>query len=412
MLDKLGLTEQATKQEIKNAIRTGTIEMRLMPVLCGSAFRNKGINPVLDAIVDFMPSPAEVPKPKEITDDKLAGMIFKVQKDLRAILCSVRLFGGSIKVGDTIFNATQNISEKVKSIFKETPVRRRREEVEELFAGEVGTITGFAHAKAGDTICDSGNPILLDTAHFQESEPEFSNMEQYSKYYDQKNIERWKKVYKFNPDKYATEYPALRKALMTLYTFHEYFLKQPTRRYANYLLKWAKEVSDLVVGKDHKDAKPIERYMGVLVAALSTEASLARIMREDEKAGMQCRREYNQHIVTFGQVKQLYSANGPEMSDHLKELAKYGALVVASVPRPNGKELKFQQLHKNFDLASASDFVLVGQGGEDDFLPDGLRRGREILTVKQIMKRHPDVVFNRIEKDGTQTKLESADVPN
>ena len=149
---------------IYRALRVATLELNLVPVLCGSAFKNKGIQPLLDSIVHYLPSPLDVPpveghgKKDELvsrkadSNEKLSALIFKLMSDTYVEnLAFVRIYSGTIKVGDKVFNPVKKKKEKIGKLIRLHA--NKREEVDELKAGDIGAIIGLKFSTTGDTLC-------------------------------------------------------------------------------------------------------------------------------------------------------------------------------------------------------------------------------------------------------------------
>ena len=167
------------EQEIVEAIRRGTISLRLVPVLCGSALRNKGVQPLLDAVVQYLPSPEDIPpvsgtnpltRRQEIraSSDKepLAALAFKIMQDEGRKLTYLRIYSGRIRAGDELYNATQGKREKIARLLKMHA--NKRERVEQAGAGEIIAAMGLKEITTGDTLCDEEHPILLEPIDFYE----------------------------------------------------------------------------------------------------------------------------------------------------------------------------------------------------------------------------------------------------
>ncbi|AGF78588.1 translation elongation factor 2 (EF-2/EF-G) [Desulfocapsa sulfexigens DSM 10523] len=165
--------------EIYRALRTATLNLDLVPVLCGSAFKNKGIQPLLDSIVQYLPSPLDVPpmvgegkKGEEISrkadaDEKLSALIFKIMSDTFVEnLAFIRLYSGRLKVGDKVFNPVKKKKEKIGKLIRLHA--NKREEVESLKAGDIGAVIGLKFSSTGDTLCASGDYIVLESMDFPE----------------------------------------------------------------------------------------------------------------------------------------------------------------------------------------------------------------------------------------------------
>jgi len=161
------------------ALRIATLNLNLVPVLCGSAFKNKGIQPLLDSIVQYLPSPLDVPpveghgKKDEVisrkTDskEKLAALIFKLMSDSYVEnLAFIRIYSGTVKVGDKVFNPVKKKKEKIGKLIRLHA--NKREEVDSLSAGDIGAVIGLKFSTTGDTLCASGDYIILESMDFPE----------------------------------------------------------------------------------------------------------------------------------------------------------------------------------------------------------------------------------------------------
>jgi elongation factor G len=164
---------------IYRALRTATLKLKLVPVLCGSAFKNKGIQPLLDSIIHYLPSPLDVPpveghgKNDEVisrkadSKEKLSALIFKLMSDAYVEnLAFVRIYSGTIKVGEKVFNPVKKKKEKIGKLMRLHA--NKREEVDELKAGDIGAIIGLKFSTTGDTLCSSGDFIVLESMDFPE----------------------------------------------------------------------------------------------------------------------------------------------------------------------------------------------------------------------------------------------------
>jgi elongation factor G len=167
------------EEEIMAAIRKATISLRIVPVMCGSALRNKGVQPVLDAVVHFLPSPEEIPpvtgvnpltKREEIRESSdrapLAALAFKIMQDEGRKLTYVRIYSGRIRAGDELYNASRGKKEKIARLLKMHA--NKRERVEQAGAGDIIAVMGLKEITTGDTICDEAHPILLEPIEFYE----------------------------------------------------------------------------------------------------------------------------------------------------------------------------------------------------------------------------------------------------
>jgi elongation factor G len=171
--------EDIDPEELRRAIRAATVKLQAVPVLCGAALRNKGIQPLLDGIVDFLPSPAEVPAivghdPVSGLEDTrpstakapFSALAFKVQMDQGRKLTYMRVYSGSVKVGDSVYNPGRNIKEKLARLLKMHS--NKRERIEQASAGDIVGVIGLKLTTTGDTLCSEDNPILLEPIRFNQ----------------------------------------------------------------------------------------------------------------------------------------------------------------------------------------------------------------------------------------------------
>jgi len=172
--------EEITVNELKAVLRQATINRRLFPVFCGAAWRNKGIHPILDAIVDYLPSPLDIPSTegydivtgevisrKPISTEPLSAILFKVQSDPHVgSLSYVRIYSGVMKSGTEVYNATRQKSERIGRLL--LMHADKREGIEEGHAGEIIACIGLKDSYTGDTLCDKNDPISLSPIQFPE----------------------------------------------------------------------------------------------------------------------------------------------------------------------------------------------------------------------------------------------------
>jgi elongation factor G len=169
--------DDITEREIKTVLRKATLDMSVVPVLCGAGLRNKGIQPLTDAIVDYLPSPSEVPpieginpdtKKKEHrqSDDQepFSALAFKVIMEEGRKLTYYRVYSGTLKAGQEVFNSTKKSKEKVARIFKMHA--NKKERIEEVKAGDIVAAAGLKATTTGDTLCDEKHPIVLEPIEF------------------------------------------------------------------------------------------------------------------------------------------------------------------------------------------------------------------------------------------------------
>jgi elongation factor G len=181
LLEKFLEGETPTIDELKTGIRQATIDLKVFPVLCGSAFKNKGIQTLLDAVVDYLPSPLDKPPvegidPRHIShiesrkpDDKepLAALAFKIINDPFGKLGFVRVYSGSLKTGDTVLNPRTGKTERIGRLVKMHA--DKREDVSEIMAGDICACVGMKELKTGDTLCDPHHAIALGAITFPET---------------------------------------------------------------------------------------------------------------------------------------------------------------------------------------------------------------------------------------------------
>jgi elongation factor G len=172
--------EEITEEEIKKTLRKGTIELKFFPMLCGSAFKNKGVQPLLDAIVDYLPSPLDIPPVKGINpktgeeeerpasyDAPFAALAFKILTDpYVGQLTFVRVYSGLMESGSYVYNATRDKKERLARILRMHA--NKREEIPVLGAGDIAAAVGLRETYTGDTLCDPDHPILLEAMEFPE----------------------------------------------------------------------------------------------------------------------------------------------------------------------------------------------------------------------------------------------------
>jgi len=172
--------EELTTDEIKRAIRAGTIGLKITPIFCGSAFKNKGVQPLLDAVVNYLPSPLDLPPvvgvdPKqggELTrspdlDEPFSALAFKIMSDpFAGQLTYFRVYSGRLATGSYIYNVTQGKKERVGRLLKMHA--NKREDIDEVFPGDIAAAVGLKDSRTGDTLCDEKHPILLEVIKFPE----------------------------------------------------------------------------------------------------------------------------------------------------------------------------------------------------------------------------------------------------
>ncbi len=170
--------ETIGEAELKAALRRATLKMKLFPVICGTAFKNKGVQPLLDAVIDYLPSPLDVPPVKGINpetgaeeqrpvDDKapFAALAFKIMTDpFVGQLTFIRVYSGSLKTGDSVYNSGRKRTERIGRLLQMHA--NKREEINEIYAGDICACVGLKSITTGDTICDDDHPIVLESIEF------------------------------------------------------------------------------------------------------------------------------------------------------------------------------------------------------------------------------------------------------
>jgi len=173
--------KEPSEAQINAALRKGTVKGILVPVLCGAALRNRGVQPILDAVVDYLPSPADVPA-VEGTDPKTGALLvrehddsepfsalaFKIQMDPQGVgkLTFFRVYSGKLKAGSGVLNASNGRKERIGRILRMHAIRR--EDVDEVFTGDIAAAVGLKYTTTGDTLADEAHPILLESITFPE----------------------------------------------------------------------------------------------------------------------------------------------------------------------------------------------------------------------------------------------------
>ncbi|WP_299226652.1 elongation factor G [Sulfurihydrogenibium sp.] len=179
LMEKYFAGEEIPVEDLKKALRKATIERKLVPMLCGTAFKNKGIQPLLDAVIDFLPSPVDVPPVKGINpntgeeevrhasdDEPFCALAFKVMADPYAgQLTYFRVYSGSVKAGQTVLVSNKGKKERIGRILRMHA--NQREEISEVYAGDIAAAVGV-DATTGDTLCDEKAPIVLEKMEFPE----------------------------------------------------------------------------------------------------------------------------------------------------------------------------------------------------------------------------------------------------
>ncbi len=180
LLEKYLAGETLSIEELKGALREATIAQKITPVLCGSAFKNKGVQPLLDAVVDYLPSPVDIRPVKGINpddetfierkasdDEPFSALIFKIMTDpYVGQLAFFRVYSGHVDSGTAVLNTTKGNTERIGRLLKMHA--NKREEIKEVWAGDIGAAVGLRSVTTGDTICDKDDAIVLETMSFPE----------------------------------------------------------------------------------------------------------------------------------------------------------------------------------------------------------------------------------------------------
>ncbi len=168
-----------TEAEIHRGIRTATIALKIFPVICGSAFKNKGVQTMLDAVVDYLPSPLEVPPVEGVSVDDptkvmtrhasdtepFAALVFKIMTDpYVGQLAFFRVYSGRLAAGESVYNVAKGRKERIGRLLRMHA--NKREEIQEIYAGDIAAAVGLKTVQTGDTICDDNSPIVLESIEF------------------------------------------------------------------------------------------------------------------------------------------------------------------------------------------------------------------------------------------------------
>ena len=181
LLEKFLEGETPSVEELKKGIRQATIDLKVFPVLCGTAFKNKGVQTLLDAVVDYLPSPLDKPPVKGINpshpdttetrkpddNEPTSALAFKIINDPFGKLCFIRVYSGSLKTGDTVLNPRTGKTERVGRLVKMHA--NKREDVTEVLAGDICACVGLKELKTGDTLCAPNHPIALGAITFPDT---------------------------------------------------------------------------------------------------------------------------------------------------------------------------------------------------------------------------------------------------
>ncbi len=180
IMDKYLEGGEVTDEDLKAAVRKGTIDIAVTPVFCGSAFKNKGVQFLLDAVIDYLPSPLDIPpvtglnpdtqeeETREASDDApFSALAFKIMTDpFVGQLAFFRVYSGTMSAGSYVYNSTKDIKERVGRLVRMHS--NKREEIKEVYAGDIAAAVGLKKTITGDTLCDKDHPIILESMEFPE----------------------------------------------------------------------------------------------------------------------------------------------------------------------------------------------------------------------------------------------------
>ena len=179
LMEKFIDGQEISESEIRRSIREATLQLKATPVLCGAAFRNKGVQPLLDAIIDYLPSPLDIPSVKGVSlngeeisfsannGHPLSALAFKIMNDpYTGQLTFFRIYSGSLRSGDSVFNPGKGKRERIGRLVRMHA--NKREEINEVFAGDIFAAVGLKYTTTGDTICSEKQPIILESMSFPE----------------------------------------------------------------------------------------------------------------------------------------------------------------------------------------------------------------------------------------------------
>ena len=178
LMEKYFNGEDFTVEEIKRTIRKSTIENKMVPITCGTSYRNKGVQPLLDAIVDYMPAPTDVPAIKGVNPDTdeeedrhssdsepFSALAFKIATDpYVGKLCFFRVYSGTLTAGSTVYNSVKDDDERMGRILQMHA--NHREDIDCVYAGDIAAAVGLKNTTTGDTLCDEKHPIILESMKF------------------------------------------------------------------------------------------------------------------------------------------------------------------------------------------------------------------------------------------------------
>ena len=180
LFEKFCAEEEITTEEIKKAIRKETIANKIVPVVCGTSYRNKGVQKLLDAVIDYMPAPTDVPAIRGVNPDTeeevecpssddapFAALAFKIMTDpFVGKLCFFRVYSGQIEVGQTVFNSNKDTRERMGRLLQMHA--NERKDLDHVYSGDIAAVVGVKNTTTGDTLCDEKHPVILESMEFPE----------------------------------------------------------------------------------------------------------------------------------------------------------------------------------------------------------------------------------------------------
>ena len=179
LFEKFCAGEELTVEEIKSALRKETIANTIVPVVCGTSYKNKGVQKLLDAIIDYMPSPLDVPPISGVTPDgeeqvrhssdeePFAALAFKIMTDpYVGKLCFFRVYSGTVEAGSNVYNSVKNAKERCGRILQMHA--NERQDIDKCYSGDIAAMVGLKNTSTGDTLCDEAHPIILESMEFPE----------------------------------------------------------------------------------------------------------------------------------------------------------------------------------------------------------------------------------------------------
>ncbi len=180
LMEKYLMGEEITKEEIMKGIRKATLNNQMIPVCCGTSYRNKGVQKLLDAIISYMPAPTDIPAMKGVNpetgeedvrkasdDEPFSALAFKIATDpFVGKLCFFRVYSGKLDAGATVYNSTKDSNERIGRILQMHA--NHRQDIDTVYAGDIAAAVGLKNTTTGDTLCDDKHPIILESMEFPE----------------------------------------------------------------------------------------------------------------------------------------------------------------------------------------------------------------------------------------------------